>query len=163
MRRAASVPVPSVPCPAAESRLWLPFLAVRHGPGIEVCFGVAAFWACLTHFDGRRTVYCPAGFRGHCERSCPKGKPRWTAYSVVCRLPGGRPSLVSWCAAAHQNCPKLGVEQGSLTRAIVRMERMDAHSNAPLCITWTGKVHAGNVPTLLDVREYLSRLWQVKL
>lgn len=155
--------VEAAPLPPLSPRVYLSFLRVRPGPGVLLAFLSPAWWSCYTHFDGRRTVYCPGAPRSACPRSCPTGSPRWTAYAVVYPGPRDGPRLVAWCAQGHADSPELQAAAGRLAGRVFLARRADERANSPLVWTADPRPAASPLPRVLDVRAYLSRLWSVPL
>jgi hypothetical protein len=136
---------------------------VLPGVGVAVAFVSKTWWATATHFDGKRTVPCPAGLQGPCVTTCPKNRPRWTAYAVVYpnRELGLR--LLSWCAHSHHVSDDLAMLAGNLTGVVYHVRRTTDQHNSPLSFTRMSAGDVSRLPKALDVREYLSRLWNVVL
>lgn len=154
---------PSLPCPPPTPPVYLRFLRILPGVGLPVAFISPKWWATATHYNGRRTVHCPAGLRGPCVASCPPGRPRWTAYAVVYPSRQLGPRLLSWCAHSHYGSPDISMLAGDLAGQVFHVRRSTDQHNSPLEFIRTGQGDPRSLPRCEDVRVYLSRLWDVQL
>lgn len=144
--------------PPSESELFIPIYSPKHQAPVNLIIVGPELRGVYTHFVDKRTRPCTVkeGNCIECGRNFPR---RWKGYVAGYDPNRSRYALGEVTAEAFRKCPQLELQKGQLRGMRIRIERINAHNNAPCRASLSPGIQGAFIPEPFDIATALYRVW----